>query len=217
MSNDTLTSVVRSILPPQTRQLFTIAPLPQKIVSWLCAWLQQLPANHQQREEHQPSNLQHGIDGTSSYIPLIFPATHTFNRSQQENGSSSFRHSHKPSDQQSSLSPQFIAWVKTQSEMPSTMWHRPSGTNNSPTQDSTQMGNLQDFYQPNKRATRTKIPLHDNRKPSRAASYSDSTRTERRQDPELSQICAQEYSSSPCDPVNTCLSQEAIAKQNDCD
>ena len=217
LSNKTLTSVVRSILPPQTRQLFTIAPLPQKIVSWLCAWLQQLPASHQLREEHQPSNLPHGIDGTSSYIPLIFPTTHSFNLSQQESGSSSYRHSHKPSGRQSSLSPQFIAWVRTQSEMPSIMWHRPSGTDNSPTQDSTQMGNLHDFYQPNTRATRTKIPLHDNRKPSRDASYSDSTRTEQRQDPEPSQICAQEHSSSLCDPVNTCLSQEAIAKQNDCD
>ena len=115
MSNTILTSVVRSILPPQTRQLFTIAPLPRNIVSWLCAWLQQLPANHQQREEHQPSNLLHGIDGTSSYIPLIFPTTHTFNLSQQESGSLSYQHSHKPSGQQSSLSPQFIAWVKTQS------------------------------------------------------------------------------------------------------
>ena len=182
LSNNTLTSIVRSILPPQNRQLFTIAPLPQKIVSWLCAWLQQLPANHQQQEEHQASSLPHGIDGKNSYIPLIFPTIHTFNHSQQRTESQSYQHSHMQSGRRSSLSPQFIDWVRTQSEMPSTMWHRPSGTGNSPTQDLTQMGNLQDFYQPSTKATKMKIPHHDNKKPSPGASYSASTNTTQRND-----------------------------------
>lgn len=74
-----LTSLNHSFLPQQSCQLFITATLPQKIVCWLCAWLQQLPVNRQPHKAHQQSNLQYGQDGKNSYSPLIFPTTLTYN------------------------------------------------------------------------------------------------------------------------------------------
>ena len=164
LSAPQLTQLIRSHLPPQHRQLFTIVPLPPKIDCWLCAWLQQLPENHQRQEVHQPSNLPLGNGGTKFLSPLIFPTTRTSKPSSSQKGSSSYQHLPKPSDQPNSLSPQFIDWVRTQSAMPSTMWLRPSGTDNTPTPGSTPTANLRDFYQRNTKDIATRIPIPNNKK-----------------------------------------------------
>ena len=164
LSNTQLTTLVRFSLPHQNRQLFYIAPLPQKIVCWLCAWLQQLPANHLSPEAHQPSSLRPGIDGNNFFNPLIFPTTHTYNPSVAMTESSSYPHSHTPYAQPSSLSQIFIDWVKTQCAIPSTMWLRPSGTFNTPTHDSTPTENLHAFYRPNIKVTEPQIHHRNNKK-----------------------------------------------------
>ena len=177
LSDNQLTQLIRSHLPPQPCQLFTIVPMPPKIACWLCAWLQQLPENHQRQEVHQPSNLQLGNDGTHFFSQLIFPTTLTSKPSNSQKGSSSYPPLLKPSDQQNSLSPQLINWVRTQSAMPSTMWLRPSGTDNIRTPGSTQMANLHDFHQRNTKDTATRIPIPNNKKHFQPRSFSNCTGT----------------------------------------
>ena len=164
LSDKHLTDIVRSSLPLQNRQLFYVAPLPQKIVCWLSAWLQQLPANHLPHEAHQPSNLQPGLDGSSFFNPLIFPTTHISSQLAPTTEYSSSPPLPTPSAQQSSLSPQFIDWVKTQCAIPSIMWLRPSGTTNTLTHASTLTGNLHAFYQHSTKATNPKTPNQSNKK-----------------------------------------------------
>ena len=75
LSDSELTQLLLSFPPLQTRLHFNIVPLPPRIISWISAWLQQLPVNHTQQEAHRPSNIELGKDGQHSCNPLIFPTT----------------------------------------------------------------------------------------------------------------------------------------------
>ena len=177
LTDPTLTSLFQSFLPTQTTQRFKIVPLPPKIVCWISAWLQQLPANHLPPEVHQPSKLEHGSGGPTSSLPLIFPTISFSDNYNQKNDSSCSLHSPKRFDEENTLAPEFLDWVKTQSEIPSIMWHRPSGNITCQTQDLTQTASLQDFYKRNTKATKTRIHPQNNKKLSQDRSSSNFTRT----------------------------------------
>ena len=190
LSDLKLTLQIRSLLPSQTRQHFGIAPLPPRIVSWIYAWLRQLPANHLPHEAHQPSKIGLGIDGKDSLIPLIYPMTLSSNHLSPPTESRSSPHSPTQFEQPVSLNHQFLDWVKTQSEIPSIMWLRPSGTTNYQTQGSTLTENLHAFYRHNIKHTKTRTLHRNNKRPFQDASSSDYTRTEQPRGPEPSQTSA---------------------------
>ena len=165
LSNDKLTQLFSSLIPKQNQNHFTIVPLPPKIGSWICALLQQMPVRPQRREVHRPSTIEHGADGNNFLTPLICPMIHTWIHSQPSNESQSYQHSHTRFERQSILHPKFLDWVKTQSEIPWTMWHRPSGWSKNPTQGWTQMESLQRFYSNSSRATKKRTRLQSVKKP----------------------------------------------------
>jgi hypothetical protein len=54
LSDEKLTTYLRSFFPSQIPSSFTIVPIPNKIVSWLISLFQRFPVNELFREEHIP-------------------------------------------------------------------------------------------------------------------------------------------------------------------
>ena len=163
--DDELTSLFHEKFSTQMHPSFKIVQLPQEIDSWLCAWLQQMPVSPQSLEEHHQSTLSHGDDGNTSSNPLICPMTSSYNPSNLTNAQQSCQHLANQFDEGSTPNKAFLDWVKTQSEMPSTMWHRPSSATTKPIPGLTVMENTQAFYATNIKDTRTKIRVRNTKKP----------------------------------------------------
>ena len=175
INDNSLTNLFRSNFPQQIPPRFNIAPLPLEISSWICAWLREMPNSQQRLEEHQPSTIEHGFDGSNSWKRLIFPAIFSSNPSIRNIKSPSFLHSPTPSGEQIILDPKFLDWLAKRSEIPSTMWRRPFGSTNSVTQDLTTQADLHQFYSPNTRPTKVKTHHRSNRKRFLDASSHSST------------------------------------------
>ena len=165
LSNSHLVNLYSSRFPSQIHTNFKIVPMPDEIDCWLCAWLRLMPERQLQTEAHQPSNLDHGTVGENSSDPLICPTTFSSTVSHRINEYSSSRHLHNQCDRRNILNRKFIDWVARQSEIPSTMWLRPSGATCDEIQGSMKMGNLLHFYTNNTKHTKKKTRHHLNRKP----------------------------------------------------
>ena len=84
LNDDQLTQLLTSAVPSQLPPCFTIAPLPQEIVSFLSVWLTRMPATPSSRETQKRSRMHLGPDGPSSLnqlglggVPSSTPSTPT--------------------------------------------------------------------------------------------------------------------------------------------
>ena len=135
LNDTTLTKLFRKLFSTQLPPQFEIVSLPQEINSWLYSWLLAMPDSLQQPKEHHTSKIELGFDGQNSFTQLIFPAIFSSTQSNPNTESPLFLHSPIQSGEQITLDPRFQNWLATRSEIPSTMWLRPSATINSQTRD----------------------------------------------------------------------------------
>ena len=177
LTDSNLVNALRNHLGPQMPQDFRIVPLPPTIVSWICTWLQSIPVNSQQLEEHRTSNVGLGPDGDNFYVPSICPKIYSSNRSNNTTESSSCLHSVTHSDKANIQSEEFLNWVRNQSEIPSIMWQRPSGAILKKTRGLTPTANLRKFYTTNLKATKSKIRQQNNKRRFPVVSSCNSTET----------------------------------------
>ena len=126
-SLEKLTSHLRSFFPSQIPSNFTIVPLPNEIVSWLISLLRRLPVNELFREEHMPTKLSPGNDGSSTASQLASIQTSSSTGLVRKTDTKSSEHLPlhcKTDDFRNQLA---LPWVLKQSEAPSITWLRPSG------------------------------------------------------------------------------------------
>ena len=167
-SDEELTHILRTFVPSQVPKHFEIVPLPNEISSWLTSLLQRLPVKEQLREKHTRTKLGRGAGGSNgvnlSDSKIFFSSPLT---EQTESGSSVPLPllCDKP-DIRDQLG---IHWLRAQSEVPSHLWFRPSGTMECQTPQRMMMGNLADFYLANSGGTETKTQIPNNKKPSPSA------------------------------------------------
>ena len=131
--------------------------------------LQRLPAATQQRESHQRSKIALGFDFKSSYKKSKSSMTLSLTHSQTNTRSPSFPPSHKPFAKPSFLKLVSLPWLRAQSEVPWTMWARPSGITLDETLVLTNTGSLHEFYRNNTKARKTSIQTNHNKKHSLSA------------------------------------------------
>ena len=135
--------------------------------------LQRMPATTQQREAHQRRKIALGFDFKSSYKKSKSSMTLSLMRSSTNTRSQSFPPSPKPFDnpfdKPSFLKLVSLPWLRAQSEVPWTMWARPSGITSDETLALTKTGSLQEFYLNNTKAIKTRIQANHNKKHSLSA------------------------------------------------
>ena len=164
LSSNTLTLLLHSKFPTQLPPHFKIHPLPQEIVSWLSAWLRQMPELKQSPEQHQMSNLARGNVGFPSSSQSISKTIHSYESSTDSTEFSSCLRSPTPSELQNIQNEGFHRWLKARSVVPWTMYHRPIGITNLKTQDSTPTINLHCFYNDSMQAIKARTRLHNTKK-----------------------------------------------------
>ena len=171
-----LVPLYKSFIPKQVPKNLRISPLPTEIELWICAWLRKLPARKPPQEIRQRSKLAHGRDGfhfcNPSASKTVFSMTSESTRRQ-----SFSEPSHTHYEKVSILEQMSSHWLLAQSELPSTMWHRPSGTISLKIPDSTQTKTLADFYSNSMKATKKRIHQKNVRKQYLSQSSERSTRT----------------------------------------
>jgi hypothetical protein len=169
-SDEDLTNTLRSLFPSQLPKHFRIVPLPIEIVSWLTSSLQQLPVKEQLREAHTRAKLDHGDDFESTSIPSDWKTTTSLTHSQGHNSTESCAPLPWLCERRDFQDQLMINWLREQSEVPSRMYARPSGTTADSTQPRTTMDNLASFYHDYSELSKTKIQVKCNKKPSPPAS-----------------------------------------------
>ena len=171
-------SLFHQFLPSQTPADFKISPLPPEIVSWIYSWLQKMPEKSPSREIQQRSKIARGTDGKNFINQLNSRTTSSLKISQRTRESESLEPSQNQSDKGNILKENLqIPWLLQQSQVPWTMWLRPSGTINSMTCASTIQENLHVFYCDSTKAIRTRINLQNNKKLSPCASSNSCPKT----------------------------------------
>ena len=178
-----LVSLYHSKFSSQMNPNFRIVPIPPKIDSWLCAWLQQMPVSQLSPKEHQPSTIALGLDGDISSLPLICPMTVSLTPSSPTNAPYSCLPSVTQSVPENIRNVEFLDWVKTQSEMPLTMWHRPSSVTTKATHDLTPMDDIRTFYETNTKDTKRRIQQRNTRNPYPVVSSFTSSKPQQTKDP----------------------------------
>jgi hypothetical protein len=162
LGNDELTSLLRFHFPEQMPENFRISPLPKEISSWMSSLLQQLPISEQLRERHTTMGLAPGGVGKNGASPS--DATTSFSISSAK---SSEIFCSAPlqwlSEKDGSRSIALMCWLKAQSDVPSHMWFRPSGTRADRIPLKTQTTSLASFYRGNSEPTETTIPKKCNK------------------------------------------------------
>ena len=164
LNNEQLTNLLTSAVPSQLPPSFSIAPLPPAIESYLYVWLARMPARQPSREIRKRSGLHHGADGSSFSNPSNLDGTHSSNPSTLMTPPPSSPVSPTPSEKPNILHHLSASWLQAQSELPWTMWHRPSGTTATRTHGSTKDVSLHAFYLDSTRATRIRTSQPNNRK-----------------------------------------------------
>ena len=167
-NDEELTHILRTFVPSQVPEHFKIVPLPNEISSWLISLLQRLPEKEQLRERHTRTKLGRGEDGKSISNPLELQ-TSSSTVSTDTNASNSLEPLPWLCVKQGFLDQLMIPWLKAQSEVPSHLWHRPSGTMIGQTQQKMKTESLADFYLANSEHTEIKIQTQSSKKPSQHA------------------------------------------------
>ena len=148
---------------------FKISPFPSVIELRFLAMMQRLSAATQQRKAHQRSKIALGFDFKSSYKKSKSSMILSLTRSPTNTRSPFFQPSHKPFDKPSFLKLVSLPWLRAQSEVPWTMWARPSGITSDETLALTKTGSLHEFYRNNTKAIKTRIQTNHNKKHSLSA------------------------------------------------
>ena len=164
--DEELTNVLRTFVPSQVPRHFEIVPLPSKISSWLTSLLQKLPVKEQLLEQHTRTKLGRFPDGSNMPIRSASSMTTSSTTSQEAKESSSWEPLPWLCGKQDFQEKLMIPWLKAQSEIPSHMWFRPSGTTTDRTLPRTRMASLADFYLVSSEDSDTKTPIQSSRKPS---------------------------------------------------
>ena len=147
-SDEELTHIFRTHCPSQIPQHFEIQPLPNEIISWLTALLLKLPANPQYNEKHTRTKLGRGTGGQPTAVGLD-SATHSSMTSpalQKSSSSVPLPWLCAKHDFQDHL---MTDWLMAQSQVPSHMYVRPSGSTADPIHHSMTTENLDSFYNGN--------------------------------------------------------------------
>lgn len=152
-----LTHLFYSLFPSQLPQYFTIAPLPQEIESFLSVWMQKMPARDPPRERRTSSGLHLGTGGQPSSNLSRSKGTHSLTPSNQNtklDSSVALPNQSETSNIRLELS---APWLQARSELPWTMWLRPSGTTSARIRGLTKGESLHAFYRDSTRAKQTRI------------------------------------------------------------
>jgi hypothetical protein len=143
-----LTNLFCMHCPSQIPENFVIHPLPNEITSWLTALLLRLPVKLQLQEKHTRTNLGRGHDGQPTVAGLD-SRTHSLTTSHVTHESNSLGPlpwlCRKPVFQDHLMSD----WLKTQSQVPSHMYVRPSMSTVDPIHPWTTTARLDSFYNKN--------------------------------------------------------------------
>jgi hypothetical protein len=145
-SDDKLTLIIKSFCPLQVPSCYKILQLPKEIISFLTALLCKLPVKEQLREEHTRSKLGCGEGGRNMPIPLALKMTSTSRTSHEKNAMSSLAPLPWMLGMQDFQDHLMNGWLRTQPEIPSSMYVQPSRKMDSRTQLSTKVGDLLSFY-----------------------------------------------------------------------
>jgi hypothetical protein len=147
-SDEELTLIFRTHCPSQIPQHFEIQPLPNEIISWLTALLQKLPVNPQYNEKHTRTKLGRGTGGQPTAVGLD-SETHSSMTSpapQKSSSSAPLPWLCAKRDFQDHL---MTDWLTAQSQVPSHMYVRPSGSTADPIHHLMTTENLDSFYNGN--------------------------------------------------------------------
>jgi hypothetical protein len=170
-SDEDLTNILRSFVPSQVPSHFTIVPLPNEISSWLTSLLQRLPVKEQLLERHTRTKLGRSEDGRSIATQLASSTTTTSITSPEVRESNSWEPlpwlcvGHGFQDQL------MTPWLRAQSEVPSHMWHRPSGKMTDRILRETRTASLDDFYHSSIEPSGMKTQPRSNKSVSQSASF----------------------------------------------
>ncbi len=148
-SDEELTHILRTHCHSQIPQHFVIVPLPKEITSWLTSLLQRLPVKQQLVEKHTRTKLGRGTathDGAS-----LSASETTLSSTDSPDNIESRSWAPLPwlSVKDGFLDEMMIPWLKNQSQIPSTLWLRPSESMDAKTQRKTSTITLHDFYADN--------------------------------------------------------------------
>jgi hypothetical protein len=168
--DEELTNILRTFVPSQVPSHFKIVPLPNEISSWLTSLLLRLPVKEQLQEKHTRTKLGRGGDSENGAIPSVSSTTTTLKTSQEVRESASLEHLPWLCVGGGFQDQLMTPWLRAQSEVPSHLWHRPSGKMIGQTLQKTKTVSLDDFYRGNSEPSETMTPIQSNRKPSQSAS-----------------------------------------------
>jgi hypothetical protein len=138
LSDEKLTTYLRSFFPSQIPSSFTIVPLPNEIVSWLISLLQRLPVNELFREEHMPTKHSLGNVGSSTANQSASILTSSSTGLVEKTDTRSSEHSQSHCEKDDFRNQLALPWVLKQFEAPSITWLQPSGKTIVETQPLTQ-------------------------------------------------------------------------------
>ena len=147
-SDNKLTHIFRTHCPSQIPPHFEIQPLPNRIISWLNAFLLKMPMNLQCNEKHTRNNLSRGTGGQPTAVGLDSP-THSSTTSPAPQKSSSSLPLPWLCAKRNYLDHLMTDWLMAQLQVPSHMYVRPSGSTADPTHPLMTIENLDSFYNGN--------------------------------------------------------------------
>ena len=159
IDNEQLTLLLQQKFPEQVPEHFTIVPLPNEIVSWLTSTLQKLPVKEQLREKRMTTNIALGADGPSTSSPSESTMTSSSTTSSSPNEPFSLERLPWLCGRGDFRDQLMIPWLREQSQIPSHLWHRPSGRMEDATHPSMMTGNLASFYQGSTEPSETQTNL----------------------------------------------------------
>lgn len=159
-----LTNLLYQYVPEQMPTHFEIVPLPNVIASWLTSLLQRLSVKKQLRERHKRTKIGRSNDGSCTPNPSDSATTSSLTDFPDQEESNSWEGFVWLCEREDIRGPLMRSWLRRQSEVPSHMWLRPSGTTTDQTQPETRTASLGAFYQGYTDLLRRKIQRRNSRK-----------------------------------------------------
>ena len=145
-SDDKLTNILHTHCYSQFPQHFKIVPLPNKITLWLTLLLLWLPVKQQLEEEHLRTKLGRGNGAQSTATASDSDTTPSSTGCQDSTRSKLWAHLPWLFAKGNFQEQLMLPWLTAQSEIPSTLWLRPSRTTEGTTPNEMQKITLHDFY-----------------------------------------------------------------------
>ena len=139
LSPTDLCSLLSIAVPEQIPPDFVISPLPLEISSWIALLLGKLPADGQREVQRKTSELSAGLVGTNFSSKSNSARIQEWRDSNAGNASPYSPPLHNISESLSGTDNMAGPWLREQSKIPWTTWHRPFGMITDGTQDLTVM------------------------------------------------------------------------------